>query len=469
MKLYAILDRTREWERLQALWESGRPELAFVVGRRRVGKSFLLTRFAGHVGGVYFQATERTESEQLARLTAIVGEHFGDPALKRVSLPDWETLLDYVTERSAGRPTLLVLDEFPYLAAAAPALPSILQTYWDHRGPGTGLKLILSGSLVTAMKRLEAGNQPLYGRRTARFDIGPFGYRDAALFVPGYASRKAMLTYGVFGGLPGHLALLDPAERLSSNAARLLLDPSGRLADDAQHMLDAFLADAAVHYSIIEAIAGGSTVWSRITSRVGKDAGSLSRPMRWLLEMGLVSRVTPVTETRPERSKRAIYRITDPYVSFWHRFISPLVSAGVLGLVDPALLWKERVEPRLDEHMGPVFEEACRTFVRSGTARLPFVPMQVGEWWDAPSRDQIDVVALGSRSELLLAECKWGAVVAADLESLRARRDRLAREIAHAGPVHLALFSARPVRNRTVLAAVEAGDVLSFSLEDLYR
>ena len=98
-----------------------------------MGKSFLLSRFCRQAGGLYYQATRRTEAEQLATLSRVVGERFADTALLQgVAFPDWERLLAYVVARAAGEPFLLVLDEFPYLVDSAPALPSILQAWLDH-------------------------------------------------------------------------------------------------------------------------------------------------------------------------------------------------------------------------------------------------------------------------------------------------------------------------------------------------
>ena len=462
-----ILDRDEEWGELAGMWRSRGPELVFVLGRRRAGKSYLLARFAQAAGGIYYQATRRTESEQLARLSAIVGEHFGDEALRLgVALPDWEALFAYVTKRVDGKPFLIVLDEFPYLSAAAPALPSIIQALWDHQWPRTRVKLVLSGSHITAMRQMEDADQPLYGRRTGRIEIEPFDYHDAAGFMPGYAARDRLRTYGVFGGLPGHLSLLDPEADLAANAAQHVLRPAGRLLDEAQHMLDAFLADAQVHYSIIEAIAGGERTWQGITKRVGRDGGSMSRAMQWLIGMRLVERAVPVTETNPAKSKRALYRITDPYLAFWHRFVSPMVSAGMIGLAPGDRLWKRQVEPRLDDHMGAVFESACRQFVRR-TARLPFEPLRVGEWWDGTSQNEIDVVALGGDGELLLGECKWGPVKPADLARLRARADLIARELGGIRTVHFALFSGGGLAGE-LEAEVKAGRMLHFSADDLF-
>jgi len=464
----AIRDRDAEWEDLIRIWRRASPELVFILGRRRVGKSFLLARFARAAGGIYYQATKRTENEQLTRLSTLVGEHFDDPALRHGGpFPDWEGLFRYVAERADDEPFLFVLDEFPYLSAAAPALPSILQSLWDHEWPETRMKLVLSGSHITAMKRLEDADQPLYGRRTARIDIEPFDHVHSAEFVPGYSVTDRLRAYGIFGGVPGHLALLDAAESLGENVALQMLCPTGRLLDEAQHMLDAFLADAQVHYSVIEAIAGGERTWNGITKRVGRDGGSLSRAMKWLIEMRLVERVVPITEANPQKSKRSLYRITDPYVAFWHRFVSPMHSAGMVGLAPGDRLWTEQVLPRLDDYMGGAFESVCRDFARRGNG-LPFQPIRVGEWWDAGSHNEVDVVALGADAQVLVGECKWGDARGSDLIKLRTRANLLVQDL-KGGPhqMHFAIFSGGAVAPE-VQREVQAGRVLHFPADALY-
>lgn len=462
-----LFDRDAEWRTLASLWEKRRPDLVFIVGRRRAGKSFMLTRFAQETGGIYYQATRRTEAEQLASLTRVIGDHFDDPALQHgVAFPSWEELFGYVTRRADGKPFLLVLDEFPYLAAAAPALTSIVQSLWDHAWAKTRFKLVLSGSYISAMNRLEEVDQPLYGRRTAKLVIGPFGFADAARFMPAYGARDQMRAYGLFGHLAGHLALIEPDRPLAENVGETLLSPSGRLADEAQHMLDAFTSEAHVHYSIIEAIAGGEQTWGGITRRVGRAGGGFHRTISWLEEMQVISRVVPVTEKNPQRSRRVIYRIVDPYVAFWHRTIARLVNAGSLGLVEPARLWEETVAPGLDDYMGPVFEEICRDFVRR-TGRLPFRPVRVGEWWDAGSQHQVDVVAVGGKGELLVGECKWGRVTGAHLNALRERAQLVAAELGGVRRVYTALFTGRGEADDEVRAEVASGNTLLFTADDL--
>lgn len=444
----SLFDREVEWSTLESLWGKSGPSLAFVIGRRRVGKSHLLTRFADRVGGLYYQATNRTESEQLATISAVVGARFDDPALRHgVPFPSWEALFGYVVERIGGDPFLLVLDEFPYLAESVPAFASILQSLWDHEWRKTRLKLILSGSHVTAMKRLEGPDQPLYGRRTARILVEPFHASQVAHFFPSASALERIQAFGIFGGLPGNLALIDREADLMTNVIENVLHPSARLHDEAQHMLDAFLAGSEVHYSVIAAIAAGERTWGGISKRVGRAGGSLNRAVEWLTDMNLIERVVPLSEPVPRKSKRAIYRIVDPYLSFWHRFMLPLISAGMTKTGTGRQIWRSRIAPGLDDHMSEIFEDISRSFMQRAGATFPFAPVRVGSWWDHQSRNEIDVVALGEDRELLVGESKWGRADRHDLESLKQRTDLLLSELQGVRRVYYALFTGRGVRS----------------------
>jgi len=465
-----LLDRDREWARLAEAVRAPGPDLLLVLGRRRAGKSYLLTRFARAAGGVYYQATRKTEREQLLDVSRVLGERFDDAVLRRVALPGWDDVFAYVAERAAGEPFVFVLDEFPYLADAAPALPSIVQAWWDHRLVDTRVSLVLSGSHVTAMKRLVASDQPLYGRRTGRLDIRPFDYLDAARFVPDWSPHDKLRLYAVFGGLPGHLALVDPAGTLAGNAARHLLDAAGRLHDEAAHVFDAFLTDAAVHYSVVEAIASGEQRWSRIASRVGKQTSALQRPLEWLLDMEVVERVAPVTEYPRPSSKRTLYRLADPYLTFWYRFVADVKGRGLAALAESVELWERLVAPRLDEeHVAHVFEDACRQFVARGMhPSLPFRPVQVGSWWSADASEEVDVVALDGQGGLLVGECKWGAADGRDLDRLVRRGRLVTNEAGGVSRVTPVLFTAGGLAGDAA-ARVTAGEAIHVSIGALYE
>jgi uncharacterized protein len=101
-------------------------------------------------------------------------------------IADWAGVLHYlarVAERRRG--LTILLDEFPYLVDTEPALPSIIQKFWDSGAASSGhLKLLLCGSLIAQMEELLAERNPLYGRKTLALDLGPLPLREAAQFVP---------------------------------------------------------------------------------------------------------------------------------------------------------------------------------------------------------------------------------------------------------------------------------------------
>jgi uncharacterized protein len=465
-----MIDRDGAWAQCVEMWEGQRPDLYIVRGRRRAGKSYLLSHFARTVDGIYYQATKKTEREQMAALTRIVGHHFSDPALQRVSFAVWEDLFSYCVARSAGERFLLVLDEFPYLMDAAPALPSIIQALWDHTLPDTRFKLILSGSHISAMKRLTEADQPLYGRRTGLIQVDPFGYRNVGEFAPSYSAKDKIRLYGMFGGLPGHLALIDGTRTLVENVARVILRPTGRLHEEAPHAFDAFVADAAVPNSIVEAIALGETRWNKISNRVGKSTSSLARPLEWLQEMEVVERIAPITEYPNPNPKTMMYRLRDPYLQFWHTFISDIRAQGYPELLSAEELWDAFIGPRLDGYIGEhVFEAACRQFVGNAChPGLPFRPARVGSWWTEDASDEVDVVAVDGSGRVLLGECKWGSVAREDLQKLERRANLILPNLDGVRTVTLALFSAGRIADTIVQQRVDAGEVLYFSADDLF-
>jgi AAA+ ATPase superfamily predicted ATPase len=90
-----LVDRREALDRLSAAYEraaAGSPQLAVVWGRRRVGKTFLLTRFAEGKRTVFHAATEQAEPIELARLAAAVRHQLGEATadLAGVGFADWE-------------------------------------------------------------------------------------------------------------------------------------------------------------------------------------------------------------------------------------------------------------------------------------------------------------------------------------------------------------------------------------------
>ena len=152
-----FVDREHELAALEERWDASR-QLALLWGRRRVGKSTLLQRFANGKPCVFHQAVKGTVSDQLAGLTASILAYRRDEVLLAAPLANWSAALAYLLglardAKRDGHALLVVLDEFPYLVTSEPSLPSLVQSSWEDVSRETlPLYLVLAGSQILAFR-----------------------------------------------------------------------------------------------------------------------------------------------------------------------------------------------------------------------------------------------------------------------------------------------------------------------------
>ena len=145
------------------------PEATFVViyGRRRVGKTALITEFLKDKRGLYFLATEESEEQNRAAFQQQVAAFTNDSLLAQVRVDNWDVLFDRLTQSEER--LIIAIDEFQYLGKANPAFPSIFQRIWDTLLSHRNVMVILCGSLISLMEgQVLSYQSPLYGRRTAQ-------------------------------------------------------------------------------------------------------------------------------------------------------------------------------------------------------------------------------------------------------------------------------------------------------------
>ena len=217
-----FVGRKRELSALEQHFNTGRFEMVVVYGRRRLGKTMLLTEFAKDKRCLFFTAQEKSDAINLSEFSSAIASSFSMPIAPFAS---WGDALAFVGSRAVGNeaPLLLVFDEFPYAAKANPGLPSILQSTIDHKLLQTNMTLVLCGSNQGFMESEVLGQKsPLYGRRTAQIELKPFDCFDARLMLPNTSPQEAIEYYVTFGGTPYYLAQIRPgAQRLE------LISPQG--------------------------------------------------------------------------------------------------------------------------------------------------------------------------------------------------------------------------------------------------
>ncbi len=415
----SFVGREAELAALERHYRSGRAGLIPIYGRRRVGKTELILRFCARKPTVYFTASDKLRTPQLADFVAAAAEWLDAPHLAGTAPQNWEAALRLVLGAApAGRKLVLVLDEFQWLCASSPELPSILQRLWDHEWQrGNRLLLILCGSFIGFMEREVLGARaPLHGRRTAAVRLEPFGFREAAQFHPRWSREEQARAYFVCGGIPAYLRRFDPARSVAQNIATEFFAVDAFFQREPDFLLREELAEVKQAASVLEATARGRHGQGEIARAIGLSTAALAPHLKGLAGLGYIERVFPLIPGRPARTS-VLYRVADPLLRFWFRFVEPHWST--LRRIAPERAFEQLVAPQWDAYCGDSFERLCREALsllyeaESVTGKF-----EVGEYWDRTA--QIDVVGLRADGWVDLGECKWhgrpaAAAVASEL------------------------------------------------------
>ncbi len=401
-----FINRTAELANLEERYRSDRAELFVLYGRRRVGKTELLRYFCAGKPHVFFIATLSSDLDQLASFSQEIWRYAHADAPEGFTFPSWEAAFRALADLP-GRP-IVVLDEFTYLISGNKAIPSLLQKVWDETLRHTRVFLILCGSYVGMMEREVLGYQaPLYGRRTGSYLLPALELPAAAAFFPAYTPVQQIEAWAVLGGMPYYLTAFSGQVDLFTNIRAHVLDGQGMLRHEPQLLLMEELREPRNYFSILRAIAQGSTRLNEISqaARVG-DAATTARYLDILQGLRVVVRNVPATDSRPEKSKRGLYQIGDAFLRFWFRYVHPNQGSLDLGLADAILA--QRIRPTFDQFVSYALEEAARAYLArlARAGQLAFLPERIGAWWDRSG--EVDVVAVSDADgALLLGECKW--------------------------------------------------------------
>lgn len=435
-----VFAREREWQGLAEFVEPRhRPEaltgagLGVVSGRRRQGKSFLLQALAEAAGGMYFAATEATEAESLRLFTEALTRFTRE--VVEVPFRDWNDAIPYMFRAFRDRQVPLIIDEFPFLFRASPALPSIIQRELGPGGSGreSAARLILCGSAMSVMGQLLSGQAPLRGRAGLELVVQPFRYRDAAEFWGITDARLAVIVHAVVGGTPAYRQEFTQGDAPSNLAdfdswvVRTVLNPQKPLFREARYLLaeEPDIRDPALYHSVLAAIATGNSTNGGIANYVGRKSDQITHPLNVLEGCALITR-----EPDLFRAGRARYRIVEPLITFYEAIMRRRWAELEANRAEA--VWQAVRQTFLAQVVGPHFEALCRDFVLDAETDLfGEFPAEIGSGVvpDSANRTQIeiDVVVFGAqepgrpRRILSLGAAKWGELMG------RHHLERLAR------------------------------------------
>jgi hypothetical protein len=385
-------------------------ECILIRGRRRVGKSSLVEEFlrTAAVPYVFFTAAGRSAEDELAELAEVVAEStLPDRELFAEEAPtQWSAALRLLAELLPDdQPSVVVIDEVPYLMDRVDAFEGVLQRAWDRLLSRKPVLLLLVGSDLSMMESLNSYERPFH-QRGREMVVGPLTPADLADMLdlqPAVAFDAALVT----GGLPLICRDWRPGGTLRDFLKTSLSDPTSALLVSAERSLAAEFPPRALGGEVLRAIGSGERTFSNIARSAGGLAHtSLTRAMQVLTDKGIVVGELPLS-LRPSKERR--YRIADPYLRFWMTFLAPHMAEiermrGDLTLVrikENWSTWRGRaVEPLIRESLARLLPDD----------QLPEAPVVEG-YWTRTNDVEIDLVGADrgpvAKELLFLGSIKW--------------------------------------------------------------
>ena len=407
-----FVDRQMELSLLDDLCQREGSQFLILYGRRRIGKTRLLTHWLKKREERHFfwVATQTSAVNQLRHFSQALFSFLnpGSRIEPTFSYASWESAFDEVQRAAAQERFIVILDEFTYLLQANPEVSSILQHVWDHKlKENTNVFLIITGSLAGMLQRhILEYNAPLYGRATARLRLEALSFGALGELFPNFRTDQRVAVYAIAGGVPAYLEQFDDQLTIADNLRQRIVTPINAMLGDAVFLLHEQLGELNNYMAIIEAVAAGAHVLSDIANLAGISRTNISKYLSVLQELGYVARRVPATMRRPEKSRKGHYVISDPYMRFYFRFLYPNLDFIEKGMQEQAIsLIKDHLVDFIGTH---TFEELCREWVsvQGDSGNLPFLPERVGSFWS--KEVQVDVVGISWRTkDILLGECKW--------------------------------------------------------------
>lgn len=402
-----FIDREQELSTLQKEYNRKGSSLVILYGRRRVGKTTLISEFIKDKKALFFLASEESEVQNKANFKNRAAEFIDNELLLEANSLSWDAIFKAIIDKDFDTKPIIVIDEFQYIGKSNPAFPSIFQRIWEEMLKDKQIMVILCGSLISMMESQTLSySSPLYGRRTAQIRLKQIPFKYCYNFFKNKTERELIEMYAVTGGVPKYIESFKESGDIYKAIEENVLNTSSYLYDEPHFLLQQEVTEIGSYFSIIKAIALGNSKLSEIATRLEMKATSLTKYLKTLIDLDILEREVPVTEDNPEKSKKGLYRIKDNYIKFWFAFVYPNLSFIESGHSE--IVMNKIKAGFISDQVAFVYEDICREKMwelnAKGTWNFNFT--KIGRYWD--SKTEIDIAAVDPGGKnLILGECKY--------------------------------------------------------------
>lgn len=399
-----FINRIKELNGLEDEYNSNKSSFSVVYGRRRVGKTALLSEFIRDKPHIYLYITLGDLNSQVEAFTSQIKNFVDDSIKEYIKFYNFEKAIEFLSTLNLKDKLVLVIDEYQYLVQKDKSFSSKLQMIWDTKLQNSNIYLILCGSVLSMMQSEVLNyNAPLYGRRTSQFHIKPIKFNYIKEFIPSLSKLEQMLVYSSFGTIPKYLNEYDSNLSFKENIRKKILNKNSYLYSEGNFLLKDEINDSASYFSILESISKGNQKIGQIASSLEVNSSYLSKYMLKLQELDIVIKEIPITEKNRLKSKMGLYKIKDKFLNFWFYYVYK--NYNYLEIEQTKFVLDEIELNFNDRFVAFAFEDfILEDMIEQPLKYLDFIPNKIGRYWN--NKQEIDIVAFDDEN-IVFCECKW--------------------------------------------------------------
>lgn len=396
-----FIGRDKELRELNSRYRGKKKEFGVIYGRRRAGKTALISEFAKGKNAVVFQAKRDSAYGNL--------RSFSYAICQKLSLPSdfvfssYEAAFRAIEEHFAGERYLLVIDEYPYILDQMPSFSSVLQEFVDKSEDN--LFLLISGSDVSFLKNeILDHNSPLYKRRTLEMKIGKLDYSEAIAFVKDFDDEEKSRYLSLMSTFPYYLSAIDPSLSFEENLKRLLFNPYGAFFGLPDQVLSNSVRAQDVYNAILLAISHKHKNVSSISNYTKEEDAKISKYLTTLINGETVRRA----ETFWGNKKTVYYEIDDPLLEFYYRFIFRNEERIRMN----GKMVYDELHEQIEQFISFGFENICRLYLeqknKNGELGMIYPSIKPYRVENSKLGRSIEIDGLAENGDsLLVIECKY--------------------------------------------------------------
>ena len=318
---------------LDSLWGKKSPSLVTCRGRRRIGKSTLIARFAELSNARFIKIEgerpdeDMSNGDELATFAEQLSLYVDkDIPVAKNWLQAFKTLDDVLDDRR----TVVLLDEVSWLAYFDKRFAATLKIAWDNMFKNhRQLVFVVCGSVSTWIKEKIVDSRSYYGRRSLDIVVPELTLKDCARFWSGRSDRVSVRdildVLSITGGVPRYLEEVNPSQSVDDNIRRMAFRPDSILRRDFDEMFkDVITKRPRMVATVLEALVDGPMTMSEISGAISVGVGgNVSAALNQLVEAGLVARDIGMNPETGDEIRERRYRLSDNYVRFYLKCIRP--------------------------------------------------------------------------------------------------------------------------------------------------